>query len=210
MPSLVVPNGGLLSLRWLSGVENMWNVLGLYIAPGYAIDQNVANSLAACVAAAWTSSNLSTYVDASTSIATVGVRDLRVANMPEYFQASGAGTGGLTGEKSPNSIACVVTHRTAKAGKSYRGRSFMPLNGDLAIDHETHLYTAPATSAAVNFFTDLRAQLVSASQIAGSLQLAVLSRDAPTYEFARVTPIVSSQVRSQIAGSQRRRLPKRG
>lgn len=210
MPALVVPNGAMFSIRWLSGTENMYNVLGLYVNAGYQIDQNVANSLAAAVSAAWASSNLSTYVDAQTSIATVGVRDLRQGNLPEYFQATTSTSGGLTGEKVPNSVCCVVTHRTAKAGKAYRGRSFLPLNGELALDHETHLYTAPATVAAVKFFTDIKAQLVSSSQIAGALQLAVLSRDAPLYANAKVTPIVSSLVRSQLAASQRRRLPKRG
>lgn len=210
MPALTVPNGAQMTLRWLTGTENMYNVIGLYVNPGFVIDQSTANSLSAVVLAAWASSNISTYVDAGTSIATVGVRDLRTANLPEYFQSPGPNSGGDVGEKCPNSMALCVTHRTAKAGKSFRGRSYMPMNGAAAIDFETHLYVPGAATNAVKFWTDIKAGLVSSSQISGALQLAVLSRLDDATHTPHVTPIVSSMCRSQIATTQRRRLPKRG
>jgi hypothetical protein len=202
-----------MSLRWLTGTENSYNVIGMHCNPGFTIDQGTANALASIVSAAFASAVVAPQVDTSTSIATVGIRDLRTANQAEFFQATTGTTGNGAGEKVPNNIALCVTHRTSLAGKSFRGRSYMPFNAEASFDGETSLYLPAAGVAAAKFWTDIKAGLVSNPTTNGSLQLAVLSRGNPKATppvEPRVTVIITSMVRSTLATTQRRRLPKRG
>jgi hypothetical protein len=207
MPALVVEDGAQLTLKWTKGVETYYNVLGLRVNAGFVIDQAAANNCAAAVNRAFVAAPLASFLDASTLLAQVGIRDLRFANLAEYLAPTSNTVGTGTLEATSAAMACCVTIRTSKAGKRFRGRVYLPLNAEASFDGETSVYAVPAAAAGSNFIQQINNELVGQAGITGQLKLAVISRKS-TPPIA--TPMVSCQVRSQIATTQRRRLPKRG
>jgi hypothetical protein len=213
---LVVPNGGFFIVHWLIGGERAINVFGLNIAAGTQVNQAVADALAVQTQSWFSAAGLAPLVHTSDQIQSVGIRDLRSANLPEYVaNVTGAGGSDAT-EPLPNNIAIVVTLRTALAGKSFRGRSYVPLNGGTAWDGTTMHYTPAAVTAAGAWLTQIRTGLPLIVGTSGGLHLAVVSRgrkkdngDPPTVP-AQSNVVISSQVRSNIQGSQRGRIAHRG
>jgi hypothetical protein len=211
MPALVIPSGAQMTLQWSRGAHRMYNVLGLFANAGFVIDQNTATALATVVSSAFTAAAVGPHVDVNTILSQVGVRDLRTANQAEYVAAPSGCLGAGLVEATAASIALCVTLRTAKAGKRYRGRVYLPFNTESSFDGETSSFTTPAGTAGSGFIGNIKTGLVTAPGIAGSLQLAVLSRggdeDPPV---TAATPVTTIMVRSLVATSQRRRLPHRG
>lgn len=209
MPPLVVPSGGQLVMRWIQGTENVYNVLGLHLTAGAIVGQAQAQACADVVAAAWATSGISAHVDVGTSIVTVGLRDLRQANLAEFIAPVTGCVGIGAGERVSHALACVVTLRTARAGKSYRGRTFLPLDAQAAYDAEIGQYLAQAVIDADDFMEAIRSGLTGSAGLSGNFQLAVISRPKKEDPTTWSTPVISSQVRSNLAGTQRRRLPHR-
>lgn len=205
MPSLVVPSGGQLRVGFQSSNSAVWNVFGLWLGPGAVVDQGVANELASCVTSAWNTALAAAHVDSQTTLQYIDVRDLRQANLPAYAGTFVPIPGTGVGERTSQSIALCITLRTAKAGKSFRGRVYLPFDCGSSFDAETALYTTTAEQAGENYVQMLRQAISNSSTLAGNFQLAVLSR-----ERLVSTPVTSSTCRSPLATSQRRRLPKRG
>jgi hypothetical protein len=205
MPALVVPSGAQLRMRWLAGQQDLFTVLGLWLGPGAVVDQSAANEFSTITASAWTTSTVAQDFDVSTLLLNVGVRDLRQANLPEYIGTSLNNAGSAVGERTSIATALCVTLRTSRAGKSYRGRVYLPMDGGGAFDAETHSYAGASSDRGNNFITMLRQGIANSALLGGNFQLAVVSRKLFT-----ATPVTANSVRSVIGTSQRRRIPKRG
>lgn len=202
---LEVPSGGFAVLHWDLRGQPAANVLGLHINPGGVVDQTTATEIATQIRAAFLAAGCASYQSAGTHLTDVGVRDLRVANMPEWRGVITPTVGTDNAEPLPISTALVVTLRTALAGKRYRGRVYLPLDGGGAWDGAAQAYVTPASQSGTSFIGNIRTNLANSAILSGNFQLAVISR---WYKLS--TLVTGQQVRSSINGTQRGRMPKRG
>jgi len=126
MAPLVVPNTIQARILWNHNATP-WaiNVLHLIAGPGMTVGQDEADDWYDIVAAAFSSSGLRARISDSWQLAGAGLRDVRAANLSEYTKmASLAGTDTSAGMLPPQ-LALVVTLRTLKAGRSFRGRVYL-------------------------------------------------------------------------------------
>lgn len=126
MAALQITNGLQLKLYYNITSQLAINVMGMTPSGTVTVNQALAETIGAMVKSAWTA-QLGPHMNTSNQLVRVGIRDLRIANLPE-FRDTGApvsGTGGVS-EALPAYVALVVTLRTAKAGKSFRGRVYLP------------------------------------------------------------------------------------
>jgi len=111
-------------LRWSYNGKLAFNVLHGIVAGGFINSQAHANALGSAVLARFGSSGLQALCATTTQMLGVGIRDLRTPNEGEFPSVAAAVAGTGAGNPMPNEVAAVVTLRTAKAGKSYRGRAY--------------------------------------------------------------------------------------
>lgn len=123
---LVVPQGALLRLIWTQGgVPAAVNVFGVLNTGNVAITQTLTNTIGAAVKAGFTSSTQATFVHTTIALASIGLRDVRTANQPEFLEAAAAVPGTGTGDLLPLNVSLCITLRTALAGRSFRGRTYL-------------------------------------------------------------------------------------
>lgn len=201
MAQLVVANAAQLRLIWaLSGQLYALNVLGVVNSGAVAITQALANTLGTAIKAALTSSGHGATVSNVVGLASVGIRDIRSANTAEFLDTGAATMGTNVSDLLPPQTALVVTLRTAQAGRSFRGRVYLPGFGESA---NSTTGTITSTTFCVDFVAAIQAALVSSS-----LNLGVLSRprEAPLSPSAGfVTPVTSIVARDAVWDTQRRR-----
>lgn len=127
MPPLVVPQAALVRLIWtLGGSPYAINVLGARKTGAATIDQTVANTLGAAIKGSFGSSGAAAKISTSVSLGTVALRDISGPNNPEFRDAGAAVAGSAAGNVLPLQVAMCITLRTARAGKSFRGRMYVP------------------------------------------------------------------------------------
>lgn len=210
MPPLVVPNGVRLGLIWqLNGADYAVVVVHAAIPAGVNVEASVDN-WAGIIGTAATAQlkNTSEGLSSTVKLDRLTARDLRQANLPEYSYPIGV-TFSNPSTVLPLGVSAVVTHRTAKAGRSFRGRSYMPGWPEAASTTNGIMDTFVRTRA-VAFWNDARTALASDVNVC---QLAVLSqwfstgdppvrarRDPPV-----LTLITSHEVRDLTWDYQRRR-----
>lgn len=171
MAQLVVPNGVLVRLVWaLGGQPYAVNVLGARKAGATTIDQGFANTLGAAIKAAATSAALLPMMHTTVGLQKVGVRDISAPNLPEFLDAGASVLGTATDKLLPPQIALCATLRTARAGKSFRGRFYQP--GFTALNLTAGgAVTASVDVAIVNWLTAIKTAMSSSS-----LTMAIVSR----------------------------------
>lgn len=105
----------------------------------------------------------------------------------------------------PNNCALVVTKRTAKRGRAFRGRSYVPGLQEGGVNGNS--VTSAIQTAALNFFNDIRIIAVGAP----GYQMQVAHRFSGTQplENGTVEPVTNFTTNATV-DSQRRRLPGRG
>lgn len=177
MPSLVIPNTIQCRLVWnLDGAEHAVNVLHFRNDNNVVVDQALANQVATAINTA--SSALHAGVAYRQRIANnftlqkVTLRNIHAANQPEIENAvQPVFTGQDPGAILPVATALVVTLRTPLAGKSFRGRVFLP---GFSAGSNTGLGTpsADVVTHAVIFVNAIDTNV----QAATTLRLAVASR----------------------------------
>lgn len=119
----------------------------------------------------------------------------------EYFPpVEVAGT--LAGEQVPNNLAICMTHRTARSGRSYRGRTYFGGfdEGSLLGNNVTEVYAG---------FVETGWDAFIAAMDLTSVALCILSRSnsgLPRVEGVG-TLVTSSGLRNRRVDTQRRRLP---
>jgi len=145
VPPLVIPSTVRANIVWsLSGAEYALNVLHFIVPGGQVVTGATATDLAADVSAALGASQLDDWLDSSVELSRVSVRDLRTANQPEYSAALSV-FGTLAGDILSLQTSLCITLRTALAGKSFRGRTYITGFGEGA---NTSVGTCDAVAAA--------------------------------------------------------------
>lgn len=148
MPPLVVPSAALIRLVWASGgTPYAVNVIGARKTVGL-IDQAVADQVATAVRSALTTSGLVAQIHTTVSLSQVGIRDISTPSNPEFIGAGTAVAGTGTGKKLPPQVSACITLRTARAGKSFRGRFYTPGFSDVALAADGSIVSAASTAAA--------------------------------------------------------------
>lgn len=195
MPSFIVPNGAQVRIRWgFSGAPGM-NVIGATGSGTGTITQATADSLDSAIKAAWASSGYQALCPGSTTLDYVGIRATNDATNAEFIGSGAPEAGDSIGSDAlPRGASVVVTMRTAKAGKSYRGRVYLG-GWDESANAAGAAIASGALTAANAFITAIGTALA-----AQGMQLAVLSN---TVHLA--TPVTSHLVRNAGWGSQRNR-----
>jgi len=195
MAPLVVPQAVLVRLIWtLAGSAYAINVLGARKSGAAAIDQAFANTLGAAIKGHANTTALLTSLSNQVALANIGVRDISGPNLPEFRDSAAAVPGSAATALLPLQIAYCVTLRTAKAGKNYRGRTYIP--GWTVTNVTTGGQTTagvPTTSAA--FLTGIKTVMT-----ANGLTLAIVSRTLLTTE-----PVTLEQGRDTIWDTIRKR-----
>ena len=188
-------------LVWaLGGSLYALNVMGVVNTGAVAITQAITNTIGTAIKSALTSSGLGALIHTSVTLANIGLRDIRTANTAEFLDTGGATAGTSAGDFLPPQTAFVVTLRTAQAGRSFRGRVYLPGYGEGA---NAVTGTIGSATQSVAFVTAVQAALVT-----NGLNLGVLSRPAPLATPARagfITPVTSIVARDLVWDTQRRR-----
>lgn len=157
MAKKVIPNCVEVRLHWLFG-----SVIGFNVLHGQkgttAVNQALADNLFTTLGPQLSSSGLAAVMHTTSAFQHIGVRDISVADQPEFVSAGTAVAGTGTGNALPPQIALVATFRSAQVGRSNRGRAYQ---GGFSDDATlTSGRATPATTAAVEgFWSSVRATL---------------------------------------------------
>jgi hypothetical protein len=202
---LQVDNGLQITLTWvpLTGFRAN-NVLHAEIPPGLAVTPALADAITGALNSLYTSSGLQAQQPVTTSSPFAVLRDLRTANLPLVSGSTSGLAGTGTGDPLPLRLACCMTFRTNKAGKSFRGRAYLPGFGEAANSPTGQIQSATKTaldSYATGFIAAVNQQ---------GLQLSILKRPLFDANGAITTPgvlthVTQAIVRNTLWDSQRRR-----
>jgi hypothetical protein len=203
--SLTLPNTVQVRLRWSLIGRLCSNILAGEVG-SFTSSQAVADALATAVLGHFTTSGLAALSATTTVMLGVGLRDIRSDGLVEYLSAPAGVAGTGAGDPLPNSLAAVVTLRTARAGKRYRGRVYV--GGAIVAENDAAGHIVAAYNTALKaFLTDVQADM-----LAQGITLGVLSR--PQYDpitglvgtwAGAITPVTAVETRDVIWDSQRRR-----
>lgn len=206
-----IPNGGHIVLDWeIEGVP-MKNVIGIMGTQAVPVNQALADTIDTMVKAQFASSGLQALLTSQVQLVSVTTRSLNAPAEAPFVGEGGAVAGTLptTGaDMLPLATAYVISFKTAKAGREFRGRTSLPgfneTNNDAVGD-----ISAAAGSAALIFIGNIRNNLPS------GLRFAINSRWLPVRLNHKgeelperqpfVTEVVSVTSRSQRWSTQRRR-----
>lgn len=195
MPPLVIPDTVRVNMVWsLSGAEYAVNVLHYIVPAGQVVNSAAAADLAADIGGAFTGGALDAWIADEIALTRVSVRDIRVANQPEYSAPINAP--GLSAQDPlPLQTSLVATLRTALAGRRYRGRYYQTGFSEAANG---------ATGRADNtIVADLEAFLTNISNptVTGNLwALGVMST-----VLGETNAVTAIEVRDTVWDTQRRR-----
>jgi hypothetical protein len=208
----VIPLCVAVSLRWTTtNGKVVRNILHGSISGGYANSTTIAQAVYAAIIAsgAWTA--WKPYVYSANALAGVDIRDMRVTTNPWMSSTGGSTAGTGAAAEVPAGVSLCVTLKTAKAGRGYRGRVYLPGLDTSAVTAATGAIVAAANTAAVNFIGAVQTAM-AASGI--TLAIAEPPRNAYTslitgvavpQRAADVTPVTTIMTRSTTFRSQRRR-----
>ena len=161
-------------------------------------------TLAADVSGWWISSIL-TGLSAGYVMSNVTATAIDVDSGAQAINAAGSGTvGGNGAEALPNNVALCVSFRTARSGRSYRGRNYVPAIPGNQLTGTNNVKGTFAT-AIVTGYEILLAGFSGITWVVVSKFHNNVPRTAGVTE-----PIVSVLLVDTVLDSQRRRLPGRG
>jgi hypothetical protein len=186
------------------------NAVGAIGSPASNVNQALADALDAAIKSAFTSSGFAATVATALTLTQIGIRSLNAANLAEFLGTGAAVPGTGTGDPLSRSTSGVVTLRTALAGKSYRGRLYMPPQTEA--NNDTFGNQATAAGTAMNaYVTGIRNALAASGLTCAILSPALPERLNSAGQTLPAKPgfataVVSNQVRNSNWGTQRRRV----
>lgn len=127
MPSLILDNTIQVRLVWSSmGTPYAVNVLNCINQNVLTdVNQSAADNVAGELKTRFLAQTaFRAYLQSGFTLSQVGLRDMNSANNPEYATAVTGAAGTSTDAWLPGQITLCATLRTAKAGRSYRGRYY--------------------------------------------------------------------------------------
>ena len=213
MPALVVDDAAILRLGWTIGTEAAFNVLGVRCVGGIPLGDDEADAFANVVQLAFAAAAFRAVIDVQTRLDFVGIRDIREPNAAELVGTFTPTAGTASGNQLGHEVALCVTLRTAKAGRRFRGRVYLPVNGATSLTEEDARYTTASVDAGRHFVEDIQLGIENSPTLGGNFHLAVVSRPDATVSPAwpgEANDVTGIVVRSPVKTTQRRRLPRRG
>jgi hypothetical protein len=124
---VVIPSCAQIVIQWsLESGKTAHNVLYGRFAGSFAGTTAQANAIMTAISsgAQWTA--LAALLHPSTSLSAVTIRSVNTANQPLIVSSLSAVPGTATGSALPSEVAAALTITTANAGKSGRGRMYIP------------------------------------------------------------------------------------
>ena len=194
MPPVIINSTYSIILVWsLSGADWALNNLHAQLPGGESVTQGLADSWATDLNALHDSSGLAALQPATVALDRVQLRDLRTPNQP-LIESNVASPGTGAGDLLVRAASIVVTMRTALAGRSFRGRSYVP--GFNEAQNGVDGTIAPAASAAA-------AAWIGAIRTAATARGHTLSVGSP--KLGTSQPVTAQLVRDNVWDVQRRR-----
>jgi len=197
-----IPNSATLCFDFTSAGQNWQFCLTVRKSAGAITSTDLASI--ATIGGAWWTSDLRAEITTTTTLRQVRVTDMQVEGGQQEidtFNQAGTGGGGITPLNSP----IVVSLRTAKRGRSYRGRAYVSgIPQDALLNPVDYTVTRTASVAAA--FIALQADL----DVAGyDLVVASKKHNGVVTNPAETNEVIAILV-DQHVDSQRRRLFGRG
>lgn len=156
--------------NWSLGGRTANIVTHARISSGQAVNTTLATAIFTALKNSLTGSGLAPVMSATTNFTGIQLRDLRDAGFPLVGSTGAALPGTGAGGLMPKSVAAVLTVRTARAGKRFRGRMYFPGFDEVAND-PTGIMSAPTKTA-----LDAVAAGLPGAYTTGGVTLAVFSR----------------------------------
>lgn len=145
------------------------------------VNQTLANTIGASIKNSW-ATGLAAQMASSTIFARVGLRDLRNPNLPEFLDTNPIQDGDETvTDALPAHLACCITLRTSKAGRSFQGRTYLSGWAESTNGPNGTAETSVGQNS-VNFITAIDTTLK-----ANGMALGVLSRPAYRQTMVKTT-----------------------
>ncbi len=197
MAFIPVPNGVKAAVQLTIGSINYANVF-------HFVKENFTEGdMIALASLLWTiyDDYIMPFLGAQISLTQVRVTDERTQGAPEITYSTTAVPGSKTGELFPLGDAAVLTHRTVKRGRSYRGRTY--ISGFVETQCTGNLLTdAPTVAGLTAFGGYLRSQpaVIGWQFVIASKQTANAPRTTADTE-----QVIASVLRNSTLGSQRKR-----
>lgn len=146
---VVIPGVAEVKQHWREGTQNTSIVLHGFHGGTTAVNAALADTLFTSFKNALTTSGLGGHLHAETAITGVEVKDLSAAGNASYLSTGleqvGTGAAGPLGSQ----VAIVVTKRSAKSGREFRGRMYIGgLDNTATTDGKLATTGASQTSAA--------------------------------------------------------------
>jgi hypothetical protein len=156
--------------------------------------------------AAWYTAHVVTLMGPLYTYAHTTCTDQAVDGGAQAIDNSLAGaTGGFSGNTLPNNCAFCVSFRTARTGRSNRGRNYVPALPEQQVARPNHM-SLTYVSAIVAAYQ----QLLIPSTAGGEWVVVSRQHNKVVLSVANVEPITSVLAVDDTIDSQRRRLPGRG
>lgn len=141
------------------------------------------------------------FIGSQISLTEVVVTDERTEGAPAVSYADTPVAGSKTGELFPLGDAAVLTHRTGKRGRSYRGRTYV--SGFVESQCTGNLLTDSATITGLETFANYMRSATSSS--GWSFVVASKQHNGQALTTADTEPVAVSVLRNSTLGSQRKR-----
>lgn len=144
------------------GTPWAYNVLHYIVPGGFDVNADTTDLIAQDVGVEFQDvSALRTHIKDGVTLSGVSVRDLRTPNEPEW-ETPLLVPGTRTGAAAPLQLSSVVTLRTAKAGKSFRGRVYLGGFAVAAIGPNGEIDT-PVRAACVSWIESQMTKVIDGS-----------------------------------------------
>lgn len=146
-------------LHWtFHGIPGL-NILDTRVSSAFSPNGSIANTLNTAIIAAITSSSIGVTLAASTVYTGVSLRDMRTEGGAAIPSNNGTHAGTAAGLALPSQVSICVTKVTAKAGRRFRGRTYL---GGFAVEDNgaDGLIDPGVGTIAVNFMVAVASALV--------------------------------------------------
>lgn len=210
MAFIPVPN--VAQIRLEGRIDNQQTINDLYFFQDGGFGELELANLTANVFSWWNTSIVTLLNEGFTSLR-ASARELTTQDGLAFETGSGSSAGSVVGEAAPNNVAPAVSFRTGLAGRSFRGRNYIP-----GVSNTNITGNNVATDWRDDIVAGYNLLLVGGTVLPAGFIWVVVSRfsgvDVDGHPVPRLagiaTTITSVLFTDTIVDSQRRRLPGRG
>lgn len=209
--SVIIPNCIEVDIVWnIVPSKQVKNVLHGQVSAGFNATAAVAQAIYAAIIASGQWTTYKAYVNAGCSLQGVNLRDLRSANMPLVTSTGGATSGTGAGLALPAGVSAVLSLKTNSAGRSNRGRIYLPGLDSTCLNLNTGQFLSAFQTAAAGLLTEIETALTAQSithSIANPARQQYTGRKGAVHAArpAGLVQVTSGVLRNLQPYSQRRR-----